>query len=319
MLTAVLLVAAAAATSSELPVISIPNGSAGIAFGDLVYSSTLKRILVPGGRAGNITLIDPETRAISLIGGLSSSDTYDRKSAFGVTSVAAGEGLLYATDRTTRELLTIDVGRRKVVSRAKLEAEPETIRFVPSRQELWITEPGREQMEIFSSEDPRSPKAVGTIEIEGGPYSLVIDEARGRAYSNSKDTTLIIALETREIQNRWDNQCQAARGLALDEEHNLLFAGCAGGKVVSMRDGAIVSRVDTGEAVEAIAYAAGRLFVPAGDPATITIFGVDGDGNLKKLRKVNTATGGHCVAADPRGRAYVCDPSRGRLLVVDGQ
>jgi len=29
-----------------------------------------------------------------------------------------------------------------------------------------------------------------------------------------------------------------------------------------------------------------------------------------------TAHGAHCAAADDRGNAYVCDPKRGRLLIV---
>jgi len=35
------------------------------------------------------------------------------------------------------------------------------------------------------------------------------------------------------------------------------------------------------------------------------------------LGTIKTAEGAHCVAADDRGNAYVCDPRGGRLLIVN--
>ena len=47
---------------------------------------------------------------------------------------------------------------------------------------------------------------------------------------------------------------------------------------------------------------------------------VESDGALRLLRTVRTASGSQCVAADPSGFAYVCDPKGGALLVVrDGE
>ena len=46
------------------------------------------------------------------------------------------------------------------------------------------------------------------------------------------------------------------------------------------------------------------------------IVGVDSKGIPTVLGHVPTRKGAHCVAADDRDQAWVCDPSSGRLVVV---
>src|SRR2546422_4391549 len=50
------LIAAAAATTTPVPV---PGGEGGIRVDDLVFSSRLHRLIVPGGRTGHLDPIDP--------------------------------------------------------------------------------------------------------------------------------------------------------------------------------------------------------------------------------------------------------------------
>jgi len=55
--------------------------------------------------------------------------------------------------------------------------------------------------------------------------------------------------------------------------------------------------------------------VPGGDGGTMTVLAVGPTGALRALATVPTAADAHCVAADPLGHAYVCDPAKGRLLI----
>jgi hypothetical protein len=59
-----------------------------------------------------------------------------------------------------------------------------------------------------------------------------------------------------------------------------------------------------------------HLYFPGGKTATMSILGVSQEGKLSLLETIPAAAGGHCVVADLRGRAYVCDPAKGRLLVI---
>src|SRR4051812_19785887 len=78
---------------------ALERGSPGIGFDDLRYSPTLGRVLAPGGRAGVLALIDPDTLAVSTIAGFSGSPEYAGGHDQGATSVDEGGGMLFVTDR----------------------------------------------------------------------------------------------------------------------------------------------------------------------------------------------------------------------------
>src|ERR1041385_478524 len=88
--------------------IVLPGGPPGIGFDDLRYSASLHRVLAPGGRSGNLALIDPDSLAVSVVGGFSESKHYSGGHDQGVTSVDEGRGLLFVTDRTARKLFVVD-------------------------------------------------------------------------------------------------------------------------------------------------------------------------------------------------------------------
>jgi len=160
------------------------------------------------------------------------------------------------------------------------------------------------------------------IDVPGGPESLVIDAARGRAYTHTwADASVVIDLASHKEIARWKNGCQASRGIALDAKRGLLFAGCGEGKAIALdvtHDGRPLGSAPTGKGVDIIAYSEtlSHLYVPGGDSATLTIVGVTAVGKLDVLGSLAVAADSHCVAADDLGHAYICDPKQGALLVV---
>src|ERR1700737_3568631 len=94
-----LIAAAAAATITPVP---IPGGEGGIGFDDLVFSSRLHRLIVPGGRTGNLDLIDPATREVTAISGFSKGSKFEGGHGEGTTSVDEGHGLLFPSHRPKR-------------------------------------------------------------------------------------------------------------------------------------------------------------------------------------------------------------------------
>jgi DNA-binding beta-propeller fold protein YncE len=314
-----LLAAAAAATTTPVP---IPGGEGGIGFDDLVFSSRLHRLVVPGGLTGNLDLIDPATRKVTAISGFSKESKFGGGHGEGTTSADEGRGLLFASDRSKRLLVVVDPAKRAVVASAKLDAGPDYVRFVPPTDEIWVTEPGAEQIEIFSLPKEGAPALtrVGVVHVAGGPESLVIDAGRDRAYTHLwKAATVAIDLHAHSVAGQWKNGCEGSRGIAVDEERALLFAGCGEGKATAMdlRRGGVVSSESTGKGVDVIAYSPQlhHLYAPGADSATMSVIAVSAGGKLSTIATVPTAKGAHCVAADHQGGAWVCDPDGGRLLV----
>lgn len=307
--------------------ISLPEGGAGIGFDDLRYSSTLNKALIPAGRTGMLDLIDPETHAVTTIGGFSTQKDYGGGHGEGITSVDEGKNLLFVSDRSAKKVNVVDPSTKKILSSATLASEPDYVRFVSDTNQLWITEPDSDRIEVFQlSEKPdAAPVHSAFVEIKGGPEALVVDHQRSRAYTHLwEGKTLAIDLKTQKILATWTNDCKGSRGIALDESPGFLFVGCSEGKAVSMdvaHDGKILSSVTSGSGVDIIDYnpQLKHLYLPGAKSATMAIIGVSGSGELKLLRTVPTVNGAHCVTTDRKKTIFVCDPNEGKLLVLEDQ
>jgi hypothetical protein len=324
---------AAIVTAAALPAhgaptsVALPNGAQGIGFDDLRFDTALGLVLAPGGGTGNVDLVDPKTGAVTAIAGFSRTGGGGVGHSHSVTSIDGGEGWLFATDRTARALVVIDPRARKIVGRAPLAGGPDYVRYVAATREVWVTQPGDARIEVFtlsqpSKNEPPAPAHAAFIPIRGGPESLVMDGKRGRAYTHRwKRDTLAVDLRTRQIVATWPAGCGAPRGIALEEVRGFLMVGCDGGEATVLdvdHDGKLLSTAASGRGVDIIAYDAGRrhLYLPGADSATLAILGVSNAGALALLGTLPTVAGAHCATTDGAGNVYVCDPARGRLLVI---
>jgi hypothetical protein len=311
----------AAGPSPAPTAVEIPGGSAGIGFDDLRFAPGLGSVLVPAGRTGALALVDPGTMAVTPITGFSAKTEFSGGHDDGVTSADEGRGWIFATDRTSGMLDIVDPRSRKIVSGVKLGGPPDYVRFVQTTGELWVTEPGKETIEIFRLSAASPPVAAheAFLSVPGGPESLVVDDKRGRAYTHLwKGKTVAIDVKTRAVTATWDNGCRGSRGIALDESGRFLFAGCAEGKAVVLDAGSgkAVASLTSGDGVDIIDYdaALSHLYLPGGKSATMAVLGVSREGKLSILGTVPTAAGAHCVAS-ANGSVFVCDPMKGRLMV----
>jgi outer membrane protein assembly factor BamB len=299
--------------------LSTING--GIGFDDLGFSRQLRKVLVPAGGSGRIDLVDPDSLAVtSMVGGASTS--YAGGHGDGITSVDSDGTRLFATDRTSRRVLVVNPTTGALLASASLTGHPDYVRWVAGTAELWVTEPSEERIEVFSLAPDNVVRASGQIRVSGGPESLVVDETGTRAFTHLwNGNTLAIDASKRSLVAKWPNGCRGSRGIAFDARDGILFAGCAEGKLVALdvnHNGRKLGSVATGPGVDVIAYneALRHAYVPASDSGDMTVVSVSAKGELRSLRVVPTARGAHCVAADDRAHAWVCDPAHGQLLLI---
>ncbi len=301
-------------------VVPLPDGRPGIGFDDLQFSKSYG-VLAPGGRSGYLDLVDPVSRAVTAVSGFSREPLHFAGHDQGATAVAEGAGLLFVTDRTTQRLYVADATARQVVATAPVATSPDYVRYVPQTNELWVTEPDAEQIEVFTLAGSQ-PMHAALIQTPGGPESMVIDRTRDVAYTHLwGGATISVDVHTRAIVAQWSNGCGGSRGIALDEARGFVFAGCAEGRgtVADVGNGgALVGTLDVpAMGVDVIDYAPslGHLYLPGQFNGMMAIVGVDATGQLTLLQTVRTIGGAHCVVADDLGHAYVCDPDNGELLV----
>jgi hypothetical protein len=304
--------------------LALPGGEGGVGLDDLAFAPGLRRVLVPAGRTGRLDLIDPETRKLREIAGFQASAAGAGGHGAGTTSVDEGGPYLYAIDRTALKLSVVDPRLGKIVAGAPLAGSPDYVRYIAATREVWVTEPDKEGIEIFSlsAADPPVPSHKDFLTVPGGVESLVVDVGRKRAYSNLwKSSTVAIDLAAHKVVAIWPNGCEGSRGLALDAGRNLLFVGCAEGGADTLdlaHDGAVLDRFRFGAGVDIVAYnpELRHLYVPAAKTGQMAIAGVAADGKLTLIGTVATAQGAHCAVADDHRQVWVCDPKAGRLLVV---
>ena len=130
--------------------VALPSGEPGIGFDDLRFAGDLSELLVPGGRSGNLDIVDPSSERVTAIGGYSTSPTYTGDASFGAASADEGNSLVYVVDRTTGMLSVVDPTSATIVASTALLSTPGYVRYVAPTQELWVTEPGASQIEIFT-------------------------------------------------------------------------------------------------------------------------------------------------------------------------
>jgi hypothetical protein len=195
-----------------------------------------------------------------------------------------------------------------------------SVYFISSPNEVWVTEPGAERIEIFSLPDHGIPAPAHRefIPVRGGPESLVI--GHGRAFTHLwRGATLAVDIKNHRIAGRWPNGCKGSRGIALDEKRGFLFAGCDEGKlsVLDLKSGRLLGEASAGAGVDVIAYnqKLAHVYLPGADSGTIAIVGVSSSGAPTVLKKAETVEGAHCVTADDRDQVYICDPTHGKILI----
>ena len=303
--------------------VTLPGASPGIGFDDLRFSATLSQILVPAGRSGNFDFVDPSSEVASPVGGFASSPTYSGDDSFGVTSADEGGGVVYATDRTNKTLTVIDGKARKVVATVMLAATPGYVRYVAPTNEVWVTEPASNQIEIFAlpMTDETPPKSSTVVSVTAAE-SLAIDPTSSLAFTNGPSTTYAIDVSKRMVTGKWSNGCKTARGLAVDPAHGWVMVACDGG-LVSVLDestGMTIGGVTAGASLDQVSYdpTTLRLYVPSPTAAAMAIVHLDSKSGMPTiLGSVDTPRGSHCVVAAGGRELFVCAPATGQLLFVN--
>ncbi|HEV7503404.1 MAG TPA: hypothetical protein VGS07_00660 [Thermoanaerobaculia bacterium] len=297
---------------------------------DLTFSSALRRVLAPAGRTSKLDLIDPETEQIETISGFPSSPLSGKGhsgSGHGEGAVSAdeGRGTIFALDRLARQLVVIDPKGRSVISTVPVSNEPRIVRYVASTRELWITEPAKSKLEILSvpATGAPIPSHKAFITTQGWTDMVVIDEARGRAYTSGwGGKTFVFDLKSRSPAGSYDNGCNGGP-LALDGKRGLLFVGCRGKlNVLDLRHGgAILESQDvvfpdrSPWVIDVIAYdpVLAHLYV-ATDIGVVGIFYMSAEGKLREILGTSVYPGSH-MSVDDRHQLWVSCPRDGQLYV----
>jgi hypothetical protein len=290
--------------------VELPGADAPIDFDDLVYAPDLDWLLVPARESG-LYAVEPDTAKAHRVPGIAAADSAD-----------AGAGLLYVLDRDAGVIESVDPNLGKLLATTRTSSAPDYVRYVAAEDEVWVTEPSAQRIEVFTAGPGRGRlRSDGFIRIPDGPEALTIVPSRSTAYTQSFEGELVeIDIGAREVTDTWPNGCEASHGFpAIDEAAGLALAGCAADGEVALLEtaagGRVLDRVSTGggESLQAYSPATRHFYVRADPGDIIATLDVTGDG-LDLLNEVDVPENGHCLTVDERGDYWTCDEDAGRVL-----
>ena len=274
-------------------------------YDDLRYSPELKKVVAAPHGTGQISLVDPDSLAVQTL-----------PAPRGVYSADASATMVYAADRGSDQILAIDIASGMTVAAQGMPGAPDYVRFSPTTNEVWVSLPGTNRLEIL---DAASLAATGSVTLPGPPEGLTFDG--GFAYTNAGGRVLAVDVTRRLVTGEWNTGCGFSHGFPqVDPQYQLAFGGCfsnGGVGVVTMR-GELRAGFEAGGGEAIVAYDPVRhhLYV-RGDPgATLDLLATCRNGQLGVLAKIDIPNNGHGASADDRGHVWVADATTGGVLRV---
>jgi DNA-binding beta-propeller fold protein YncE len=288
------------------------NGTGDVSMDYIAFDAATNSLWVPGGNTGAVDVVDLATGKVRQIPNLPTAQIQARGGTrvLGPSGVSIGEGVVYVGNRGGSEVCAFNSRTLARVACQHLDSRPDGVAYVAPTKEVWVTTPAEQGIRIL---DATTLVQKTKLTFPGNPEGYAVDAKRGRFYTNleDKDRTVAIDLKTHETVATWNPACggDGPHGLSVDIAAGHLFIGCdAAAEVMNVAgDGAVLSKVETGDGVDDIHYdsATHLLYVGAARAAKLTVARADSAGKLTIVAQVPTQNGARNGVVTKDGTVYL--------------
>jgi DNA-binding beta-propeller fold protein YncE len=302
----------------------LPDNNAGnVSMDYIAYDPKTNSVWVPAGNTAAVDVIDAATGKVRQIPGFATKeiDSSRGKRVLGPTAVSIGEDVVYIGNRGDSTVCAFNsVSLARDVC-GQLDSTPDGVAYVAPMNEVWVTTPRDQSIRVL---DAKTLHQKAKLTFDGNPEGYAVDSKRGRFYTNleDKDQTLAIDLKTHKTVATWNPNCgkEGPHGLGLDANAGQLFVGCSTlAEVLDIgHDGAILSKVDTGDGVDDIHYvpATHLLYVGAARDARLTVARADQTGHLTVVAQVQTPAGARNPTVAKDGTVFLAHGGQANLSAL---
>jgi len=302
-----------AASKYTVRTLALPDkGTGDVSMDYIAFDPSTNGLWVPAGNTGAVDVVDVATGKVRQIPDLPTAEVPARGGTrvLGPSGVSIGNGVVYIGNRGGSEVCAFNSRTLARVACQHLDARPDGVAYVAPTKEVWVTTPSEQGIRIL---DASTLAQKAKLTFPGNTEGYAVDAKRGRFYTNleDKDRTVAVDLKTHETVATWNPACGGGgpHGLGLDVAAGHLFIGCdALAEVMNVGgDGAVLSKVDTGDGVDDIHYesATHLLFVGAARAAKLTIARADQAGKLTTVAQVATRNGARNAVVTKDGTIYL--------------
>jgi DNA-binding beta-propeller fold protein YncE len=293
--------------------IPLPDNKTGdVSMDYIAYDPGTNTVWVPGGNTGAVDVVDAASGKVRQIRNVptSQAESRGRTRVLGPTAVSIGDGVAYIGNRGDSTVCSFNLRSLARVTCGHLDSMPDAVVYVAATKEVWVTTPRDESVRVL---DDTTLAQKAKLAYQGSPEGFAVDATRGRFYTNleDKDRTLAIDLKTHRTVATWNPACGGGgpHGLAVDVTAGQLFVACdAGAEVLNAgADGAVLSKIDTGDGVDDIHYAptSHLLYVGAARAGTLTIAHADAAGRLTIVAQITTHAGARNAVVTKDGTVFL--------------
>ena len=316
-----------AGSNYSVRTLPLPDNNAGnVSMDYIAYDSHTNSVWVPGGNTGAVDVVDAATGKVRQISDMPTKEVEGRNGAkrvLGPTAVSIGEGVVYIGNRGDSTVCAFDSTSLARMACGHLDSTPDGVAYVAPTREVWVTTPGDKSIRVL---DSKTLDQKAKLTFDGNPEGYAVDAKRGRFYTNmeDKDQTLAIDLKTQKTIATWNPACgkDGPHGLGLDAAAGHLFVACSTlAEVMDVgHDGAVLSKVNTGDGVDDIHYepATHLLYVGAAREAKLTIARAEEKGQLTVVAQVPTPAGARNATVAKDGTVFLAHGGQAQIsgLVV---
>src|SRR6476646_4450514 len=182
----------------------------------------------------------------------------------GVHDIALAQdlGKGFISNGRENSITVFDLKTLKETGRIKIEGEnPDAMLYDPSSKRVFAFNGRSKNATVI---DAAAGTVVGNIPLDGKPEFGVAD-GKGMVFVNIEDKSEVTSIDAKKaaVIKSWPlAPCEEPSGLAMDQKHRRLFAGC-GNKMMAVVDadsGKVIATPAIGEGVDANAFDADKQF-----------------------------------------------------------
>jgi DNA-binding beta-propeller fold protein YncE len=187
---------------------------------------------------------------------------------------ANGKGFI--SDGRDNSVVVFDIKSMKQTGKIQAGTNPDAILFDKFSKRVFAFN-GRSGN--ATAIDAKDDKVAGTIDLGGKP-EFAVSDGKGKVFVNLEDKSELVQIDPKALKvvNTWPlAPCESPSGLAIDVDHERLFAGCENETmaIVDGNSGKVITTEKIGKGVDATAF----------DKGVSQAYSSNGEGNITVVKE----------------------------------